>query len=79
MDKPENPPAFPMIGTNAHSDQYIEHPGMSLRDWFAGQALAGMLAYHGSYGCGNGPGNNVARAYEHADAMLVERLKKEHG
>lgn len=48
--------------------------GMSLRDWFAGQALAGI--------CGDGiPGSHhiasqTARdAYEYADAMLLERQK----
>jgi hypothetical protein len=32
-------PAFP----HAHEDYPFQH-GMSLRDWFAGQALAGILA-----------------------------------
>jgi len=33
-------PAFPNLGYNADKN----YNGMSLRDWFAGQALAGMLA-----------------------------------
>lgn len=48
--------------------------GMTLRDYFAGQALAGI--------CGDGiPGSHhvasqTARdAYEYADAMLLERQK----
>lgn len=43
-------------------------PGMSLRDWFAGQFLAGAARI----GCSH----NIARqAYEMADAMLVARTK----
>ena len=33
-------PAFPNLGYNADKN----YNGMSLRDWFAGQALAGLLA-----------------------------------
>jgi len=46
--------------------------GMSLRDWFAGQALAGtslLQAYH------NRPDLLAQHAYEYADAMLAEREK----
>ena len=50
--------------------------GMSLRDYYAGQALAGMCAYHGRYGYTNGPGEIALRAYEIADAMLAERTKR---
>ena len=44
--------------------------GMTLRDWFAGQAIAGMMAY---------PGNRTTAitlaeiAYEMADAMIATR------
>lgn len=41
----------------------------ALRDWFAGQALIGLLAE-------GGPRGNVSqRAYEQADDMLTERAK----
>ena len=58
-------PAFPCVTT----------AGMSLRDWFAGQALAGMLAYPA-------PGAPIPRvvakaAYEYADAMIAERGKQD--
>ncbi len=69
-------PAFPShAGDPEMTDprNRISCGGMSLRDWFAGQALAGMCAFHGTYGEGNGPGNNAARAYEQADAMLAAR------
>ena len=45
------------------------HYGITLRDWFAGQALIGMMAYNGTKGCGHMA--NVA--YEYADAMLAAR------
>ena len=47
--------------------------GMSLRDYFAGQALAGLLA------CPNTSGVERAftlNAYQYADAMLAERQKE---
>ena len=65
-------PAFP--------DHPLEHPnywhqgntGMSLRDWFAGQALAGMISDLSE--CGSSFIANSARlAYECADAMLKAR------
>jgi len=58
-------PAFP---ANAGS---LRYKGMSLRDWFAGQALAGMLAasVHES-----ADWQVFAEgAYAAADAMLAER------
>lgn len=60
-DQPENPRAFPSSATD---DKY---GGMTLRDWFAGQALSSPAAdYHLS--------TLAARAaYELADAMLAER------
>ena len=53
--------------------------GMSLRDWFAGQALAGILA--GGFADtvphdGPGGGDEAAGfAYQYADAMLAERAQ----
>lgn len=49
------------------------HPGMTLRDYFAGQALAGICT-----GCGfqGGPWDHMALdAYRAADAMLAARAK----
>lgn len=72
----ENPPAFP-AGIPIGQQQL--HGGMSLRDWFAGQALAGLMAN------GNMPfapdyaecePRQIAEAsFEIADAMLRERVK----
>jgi hypothetical protein len=48
VEREDGGPAFQMpYSTDEHSSPCngtIAHPGMSLRDWFAGQALAGMLA-----------------------------------
>jgi hypothetical protein len=46
---------------------------MTLRDWFAGQALAGMLADPANIGSCQ---VNAEAAYKLADAMLAEREKK---
>ncbi len=51
-------------------------PGMSLRDWFAGHVAGGMAAYSGTAGASFGPGDIAKRAYEIADAMLVEGSKQ---
>ena len=65
MSEPKNPPAFPMGDpTNGGYD------GMTLRDWFAGQALAGLLA-HAS---GEDPFKSPAMAFTLADAMLAARI-----
>lgn len=43
--------------------------GMTLRDWFAGMALQGLLAYPGEAMADSLP----SLAYEYADAMLKAR------
>ena len=61
-------PAFPVVITE---DDFFG--GMTLRDYFAGQALTGMLAIpeHG-YGFSDAAHD----AYKFADAMLTERQKE---
>ena len=61
--KDDGGPAFPQ--TIRVPDEF--HAGMSLRDWFAGQALQGMLAN------GERRQSYAAEAYSLADAMLAER------
>jgi hypothetical protein len=41
-------PAFPTHENvnDPRSDGFLSTPGMSLRDWFAGQALAGLVSRH---------------------------------
>lgn len=64
-------PAFPpSIATTPMGDAYSEN-GMSLRDWFAGQALSGYLADPGCHG----PDQAAAICYQYADAMIAERSK----
>lgn len=77
MSAPDNggrafPCPTPII--NGNGDWiFTEDPGMSLRDWFAGQALAGMMAdsslRHGHDAFAEG-------AYQMADAMIAARLPK---
>jgi hypothetical protein len=64
-------PAFPV------PDAYDRIYGMSLRDWFAGQAMAGILG--GGFADTiphydlNGGRAAAAFAYQYADAMLAAR------
>jgi len=69
MEKKDGGPAFPVRDLKDPN----QADGMTLRDYFAGCALAGMLA----------SGMNIHEArltskmsYLHADAMLVERAKE---
>jgi hypothetical protein len=78
MSAAPNPPAFPCeaqgdrsvppehdyLQTGIHSAKF---PGMSLRDWFAGQALAGTLARQVNW--------DASIIFQIADAMLAERAK----
>jgi hypothetical protein len=50
------------------------YDGMTLRDWFAGQALGGLMAGEGeSISCASK--TCAARVYALADALLAERDK----
>jgi hypothetical protein len=70
-------PAFPQVGRDAWNDHF-QLGGMSLRDWFAGQAMVGWLA--------GAPNTDIDMAtkricalncYELADAMLKARDAEE--
>jgi len=64
-----NEPAFPMAAPEGYA---MAQEGMTLRDWFAGQALAGLTANHKT----EGTFDDVAyKAYALADAMLFERTQ----
>ncbi len=69
MSTPENPPAFPVTGPVHCNDR-----GMTLRDYFAGQALAVMTA---APDYSKGPCNAAIakRAYIIADEMLTARAQ----
>jgi hypothetical protein len=64
-----------MDGTERHAQTHYSNPGMTLRDWFAGQALAGNLA---SVPPDADPdAEAMARfSYRVADAMLAAREGK---
>ena len=71
-------PAFPVSGhcvdaSGAYCGEVVNSKGLSLRDWFAGQALAGI--------CSQSPlpdtETEAAKiAYLAADAMLAARKEK---
>lgn len=61
--------AFPRMSLDPHRSLH----GMSLRDWFAGQAMAGMLA--NMRGGLDTIADHASHAYVYADAMLAERSK----
>ena len=85
MRKNDGGPAFPIqIVDNISNDN---KPGMSLRDWFAGQALAGLCANPGGPFQGNGMTGwgftnctdvDVTKlCMEMADSMIAAREREE--
>lgn len=82
-DKPDGGEAFACASCDGHQD------GMSLRDYFAGQALAGITANSemipelaGVIIRKGGSREQIdalvaKKAYEHADAIIAERQKDE--
>lgn len=77
MIRKDGEPAFP---TRAEAEAVH---GMSLRDYFAGQALGGLVTQIASLGevakqFSSEPNTVAAKAaYEFADAMLAARAKEE--
>ena len=84
MSKTDNPQAFPQpiinVNTEGRLNTFKGETGMSLRDYFAGQALMGICA-NPSIGTYNTSeistkyNRTVYTAYKIADAMLKERNK----
>ncbi len=62
-------PAFPVTEGPSLSGWY----GMTLRDWFAGQALAGLIANECLATTPEGIMGDARRVYSMADAMLAAR------
>ena len=68
--------AFPRAASEGHAakeNRYGEQDGMTLRDYFAGQALAGVAATRVKANCDMVAVNVAEHAYEWADAMLKAR------
>jgi len=74
---PDNPPAFPITPDHVGCGE-----GMTLRDWFAGQALAGFCANAEvmrsvvDVDADNAPSTVANLALAFADALLAEREKR---
>lgn len=65
MSKKDGGPAFPIYTPDMNVGDDAG-PGMSLCDWFAGQALPSFIERHG-------PDSAAVEAYRYADAMLAAR------
>lgn len=81
MNAHDGGPAFPSAGVI--TAERIAFEGMSLRDWFAGQALAGWCGSSITIG-GEALNSSTEHAaamaitsYRFADAMLAERNREE--
>lgn len=77
-------PAFPTeaFQREGHRDYKPPKSGMSLRDWFAGQAMAALVANAFRRMEGLEKGQTLAeyiakKAYGAADAMLAERERRD--
>jgi hypothetical protein len=70
-------PAFPYIeiDQNRAENAYAcaQYPGMTLRDYFAGQALLGIIMNEGTQRSTHS--RDSAEAYAIADAMLAARME----
>lgn len=68
-------PAFPTDSEHTRGPGVKHFSGMTLRDWFAGQALV-MLPHHGC-GADLNTEDTAIAAYQVADAMIAARSKSE--
>jgi len=66
-------PAFPVVETHAVHGSRIDF-GMTLRDYFAGHALAGLLSDETIERVT--PDGYASSAYDYAQAMIEERIKR---
>lgn len=73
-NRPDGGPAFPVCFD--HDIAISEHPGMSLREWYAGKALEGMIAYHGLAKLTETQIDRAQLILQQVDALLNE-LEKE--
>lgn len=72
MKKEDGGAAFACVGGDSEGRSHLQE-GMSLRDWFAGMAMQGMMA-RDSFDPGQAtPQQRAALAYLEADALLKSR------
>lgn len=73
----DNPQAYPCLDSS-RGELSMRDPGMTLRDYFAGQAIIGIMSTAAAFDRVDRRIDMVARkAYEFADAMLAERKSHE--
>jgi hypothetical protein len=71
-EREDGGPAFP-VEMGSQANQYFSSQGMSLRDWFAGQALDTLINKSEDRDGGWCVHTVAAGAYALADAMLAAR------
>ena len=86
MSTPDGGPAFPVPAPDSATDGRTHVGGMTLRDWFAGQAIGPLMASDGfekvfyaqcpGLDIGELPSFAATTAYQIADAMLRAREAK---
>lgn len=76
-DKDTGGPAFPYLRRYVAPDTYepLAEGGMTLRDWFAGQAItaAGLQRFDDEFSPDHNASRAAAMAYAIADAMIAAR------
>lgn len=81
MSKDTSGPAFPDLLMN-RDGEYSFSGGMTLRQWYAGMAMQGLLSnerwpeVYVAAGGLNGREGTAAKAFEFADAMLAREAKE---
>ena len=84
MSEQDGGPAFPHVNAtiqpdgsfvNLHDYGAVER-GMSLRDYFAGQALIGVLGCRNGFLVDCGTENVPVWSFDIAEAMIAERAKR---
>lgn len=78
MSKRDGGPAFPTLADVEYESGHaleLDTSGMSLRDWFAGQALNGLIASIQPHERLTDHPLAAKNCYAVADAMLAERAK----
>ena len=75
-NKQDGGPVYPCKTYTQSGHPNGESMGMTLRDYFAGQALAGLLGGRGGPIQGKFLSDEASLCYQYADAMIAERGKE---